>query len=82
MLRLNNDQAILSVTSLVHSICSKRDDCAQVQAVRDVTAALVDRIGYNCRANSELERHDVIVALKGLANIGVDVNSPLSMSQV
>ena len=81
LLLLDNEQALLSVTSLVHSFCSKRDDCTQVQAVRDVTATLVDRIGYNCRANSEAERQNIIVALKGLANVGVTTETAAILSR-
>ncbi|XP_055713060.1 uncharacterized protein LOC129807664 isoform X2 [Phlebotomus papatasi] len=70
---VKNPSAILSATAVVHSFCKYHSECGTSENVRKIIDYLEHEImtGMNQATHTRKDKEDLLVALKGLGNIGV-----------
>lgn len=66
--------ALLGVSSLVSTFCSQHENCQQLPEVQAIVARYEELLGSNCSGIDRVEEDGLILALKGLRNIGFLTN--------
>ncbi|XP_014673849.1 PREDICTED: uncharacterized protein LOC106814086 [Priapulus caudatus] len=68
-------KTVLSITSMVHSYCKVNTACAEESEVQTVISALEGMINSRCMVRSRQESDQIVMALKGLGNMGRVISS-------
>lgn len=62
--------ALLGVSSMIHTYCRLNEKCEESRVMSQVLGALQKLLGYKCRSKSDAEKTAAIGALKAFGNIG------------
>ena len=62
--------ALLGISSLASTFCSNHPKCSEVAEFNEVLSKFEALLGLSCEANSPEEEEKIVLALKGIRNIG------------